>query len=162
MGLARRKQRMLDLAEKLSHASGKMYAIQTDIRNEEDILKAIEWVKSNLGPIHVLINNAGVTRNAPLIDGATDEWKNVMDTNVMGLCVATREVIRNMRANNIDGHIIHINSIAGHYPVPIPDANVYTGSKYAVTALTETLRRELLEIGSKIKVTVSNCEFIFV
>lgn len=65
-----------------------------------------------------------------------------------------------MKANNVNGHIIHINSVAGHKCPDIPNLNVYTASKYAVTALTETLRQELNSINSKIKVTVSilHCE----
>lgn len=156
VGLARRKQRMLDMAEKLKNEPGTLHAIKTDIMKEDEILRAMDWIKNNLGPIHVLVNNAGVTRKAPLIEGDTTEWRRVMDTNVMGLCVATREAIKDMRANNVDGHIIHINSIAGHYPVNIPDSNMYGGSKYAITALTEILRKELRDIGSKIKVTVSH------
>lgn len=149
---------MIDLAENLKNEPGKMHAIQTDIMNEDEILNAMQWIKNNLGPVHILINNAGITRKAPLIEGDTAEWKKVMDTNVMGLCVATREVIKDMRANKVDGHIIHINSVAGHYVLPISDSNMYGGSKYAVTALTDILRRELVEIGSKIKITVGVLE----
>ncbi|RZC34884.1 adh short domain containing protein [Asbolus verrucosus] len=58
-----------------------------------------------------------------------------------------------MRANNIDGHIVHINSIAGHKVPNFPGINVYPASKYAVTALTETLRQELNQLGSKIKIS---------
>ena len=53
-----------------------------------------------------------------------------------------------------DGHIIHINSAAGHR-VFSPQFNVYPASKFAVTALTETLRQELNSLGTKIRVTVS-------
>jgi len=58
-----------------------------------------------------------------------------------------------MRANNIDGHIIHINSINGHIVPNFPGLSLYPASKHAVTALTETLRQELNQIGSKIKIT---------
>lgn len=61
-----------------------------------------------------------------------------------------------MREHNIDGHIVHINSIAGHKVPYFPISNVYPSSKYAVTALTETLRIELNTLQSKIKVSVSN------
>lgn len=123
---------------------------------EEDILQAFEWTKKNLGPVHILVNNAGgaaLTTN--LFDGDTQHWKRVLDLNVLGLCIATREAVKNMRANNVDGHIIHINSVGGHKVPNIPNLNVYPASKFAVTALTETLRQELNSIGSKIKITVS-------
>lgn len=60
-----------------------------------------------------------------------------------------------MRANNVAGHIIHINSITGHMVPPMSDMNVYAASKHAVTALAATLKHELNAIGSKIKITVS-------
>ena len=59
-----------------------------------------------------------------------------------------------MKANKIDGHIVHINSVAGHKVPHFEKANVYPASKYAVTALTETLRQELNHLGLKIKITV--------
>ncbi|KAF2893587.1 hypothetical protein ILUMI_12583 [Ignelater luminosus] len=111
---------------------GKLYACQTDMAKKEDILKAFQWVKDNLGPVHILVNNAGFTKATNLTDGDT---------------------VKNMRKNKVAGHIIHINSVGGHYIPNLPNANVYPASKHAVTALTETLRQELNSIGSKIKVT---------
>lgn len=123
--------------------------------NEQDIKAAFEWTKKNVGPIHILVNNAGSMGVANLIDGDTEIWKRTLDLNVLGLCIATREAIKDMRANNVDGHIIHINSIAGHYVPRFEGLNVYPASKHAVTALTESLRHELNSIGSKIRITVS-------
>lgn len=66
-----------------------------------------------------------------------------------------------MRANQIDGHIIEIDSIAGHYVPYIPglDLNVYPASKFAVRALTESFRQELVNLNSGIKVSVSIFKF---
>ncbi|KAF2880510.1 hypothetical protein ILUMI_25663 [Ignelater luminosus] len=150
VGLARNKEKLESLGKTLDGKSGKFYPYRTDITQEEDILKAFEWIKENVGPVHILINNAGVGRFAGLTDGETKLWKEVLDTNVLGLCIATREAIKDMKANNINGHIIHMNSIAGHKAV---NFNMYSASKFAVTALTETLRQELNSIGSKIKIT---------
>lgn len=65
-----------------------------------------------------------------------------------------------MKKHKIDGHIIHMNSVAGHRPIGYVGENVYPASKYAVTALTESMRFELLKAGTKIKVTVSLKLFI--
>ena len=81
-------------------------------------------------------------------------WQAVLDTNILGLCVATREAIRVMKANKIDGHIIHINSISGHNVPDFPGLNIYPASKHAVTAVTESLRQELSQANLKIKITV--------
>ncbi|KAF2880511.1 hypothetical protein ILUMI_25664 [Ignelater luminosus] len=147
VGLARNVEKLEELSKTLD---GKLYAVTADITKEEDILKAFEWIKENVGPIHILINSAGVSRLTQLINGSTNLWKDVFDTNILGLCIATREAVKDMRVNNVDGHIIHLNSIAGHKAINL---NVYSASKFAVTALTETLRQELNSIGSKIKIT---------
>ncbi|XP_025837673.1 farnesol dehydrogenase [Agrilus planipennis] len=153
VGFARRKERVEELAKKLQKAKGKLYAVKVDITKEDEIIEGFNWVKKNVGPVHILINNAGVAKNNSLIDGDSQKWRDVLDTNVFGLCVATREAIKDMKLNNVEGHIIHINSIAGHKVVNFPKLNVYGGSKYAVTALAETLRNELLHENLKIKVT---------
>jgi len=153
VGIARRKERVEELAKKLQGKSGKLYAVKADVSKEDDILQAFKWVKDNLGPIHILVNNAGFSQDTTLIDGDTKKWRDVFETNVLGLCVATREAVKDMRANNVDGHIIHINSIGGHYVPNFPGLNVYPASKHAVTALTETLRQELNSVNSKIKIT---------
>lgn len=108
-----------------------------------------------MGAIHILINNAGITRITDIIDGDYKYWKEVFDTNVLGLCAATQEAISNMRENNVDGHIIQISSAAAHFVPNLPKLNVYPASKHASTAATKTIRNELLNLNSKIKVTVS-------
>ncbi|KAF2901343.1 hypothetical protein ILUMI_04849 [Ignelater luminosus] len=153
VALARRKEKIDELAKTLENKNGKIFPIKADVSKEQDILDAFRWVKDNVGPVHILINSAGVNRNTNLRDGDTSMWKEIMDTNVLGLCIATREAIKDMRANNVDGHIVHLNSIAGHKVPHFPQVNVYPASKHAVTALTETLRQELNSIGSKIKIT---------
>ncbi|RZC37570.1 adh short and/or KR domain containing protein, partial [Asbolus verrucosus] len=152
-GLARRSERVEELAKKLQGKKGTLHAIKADMSKEEDILNAFKQVSEKLGPVHVLINNAGLLLKTNLVDGDTEKWKKILDTNVLGLCIATREAVKIMRANNIDGHIVHINSIGGHAVPNFPHCNVYPASKHAVTALTETLRQELNQLGSKIKIT---------
>ncbi|KAF2895027.1 hypothetical protein ILUMI_11149 [Ignelater luminosus] len=153
VGLARRKEKVEELAKKLSGKCGKLYAIETDVSKPQDIIKAFDWIKNKLGPIHVLINNAGVYKATNLTDGDIDQWKETFNINVLALCTTTREAIKDMKANNVNGQIIHINSVAGHKCPEIPNLNVYTASKYAVTALAETLRQELVSMDSKIKIT---------
>ncbi|XP_044763573.1 farnesol dehydrogenase-like [Coccinella septempunctata] len=154
VGFARRKELIDQLAEDIEGKNGaKLCGLKVDITNEDEIVKAFEYIAKNIGPVSILINNAGVAQLTTLIDGDTTKWKKVLDTNVLGLCIATREAVKMMRENNIDGHIVHMNSIAGHKVVPIPYTNVYSASKFAVTSLARTLSNELKALGSKIKVT---------
>lgn len=155
MGLARRKEKIEEFAKQLEGKPGKLFAVQVDMMKEEDILNAFKWTTNNVGPVHILINNAGMMTYTSLSDGDTDLWRRVLDTNIMGLCIATREAIRIMKSNNIDGHIVHMNSVVGHkvFRGPIT-TSLYVPSKYAVTALAELLRLELNGSNSKIKITV--------
>ncbi|KAF5299369.1 hypothetical protein FQR65_LT09410 [Abscondita terminalis] len=158
VGLARREDRLNEINKKLNERKKLFYSYVADVSKEQDVLKAFKWIVTTLGPIHILVNNAGILRFADLTNGKTKEWKEVFDTNVIGLCVTTREAIKNMKENNIDGHVVHINSVAGH-TVPI-GTKIYGSSKYAVTALTEILRQELQSQCSKIKVTSVSPGFV--
>ncbi|XP_025828829.1 farnesol dehydrogenase-like, partial [Agrilus planipennis] len=154
-GFARRKERIEELAKKLQggNAKGNLHAVKVDMTKEDEIIDGFNWVKKNLGPIHVLVNNAGVARYGSLIESDTQKWKDIFDTNVIGLSIATREAVKDMRANNVDGHIIHINSLVGHQVLNFPGSNAYPASKHAVTALSETLRHEFIQNKLKIKIT---------
>ncbi|KAJ3651875.1 hypothetical protein Zmor_017881 [Zophobas morio] len=153
VGLARRVERVEDLACKLADQPGELFAISCDVTKEENIQEAFKWVSENVGPVHILINNAGLTKPTNLTDGCTELWRQVFEVNVMALCICTREAISIMKENDVDGHVIHLNSIAGHQVPNVPNFNVYPASKFAVTALAQSLRQELAREKSRIKVT---------
>ncbi|KAF5307622.1 hypothetical protein FQR65_LT06778 [Abscondita terminalis] len=153
VGLARRKHEVDKLAQKLQNKKGKLYSIKTDVSQENEILEAFSWIVENVGPIHILINNAAISHSNDILTRKTSEWKEVFDINLFGLGVATREAIKIMKNNNIDGQIIQISSIAGRTVLNIPSLNVYCAAKFAVNALTETVRQELDRCGSKIKIS---------
>ncbi|RZC36476.1 adh short, KR, and/or NAD binding 10 domain containing protein, partial [Asbolus verrucosus] len=155
VGLARRIELIEEMICTLTDAPGELYAVKCDVTNEEEILEAFSWVKENLGPVHILVNNAGTIRPTDLLEGSTEEWRWTFDLNVLAICICTREAVKVMRENEIAGHIINLGSITGKYPIclPTPNLNVYPASKYAVTALTENLRQELRYHKTNIKVT---------
>ncbi|XP_030757614.1 farnesol dehydrogenase-like [Sitophilus oryzae] len=152
-GLARRTDRLHELSQALSKEKGKLHGFKCDMTKEAEIKSTIQEVIKKLGNIHILVNNAGLMQSTDLINGDTEKWKTTIDTNILGLLIATREVVQNMKANNIEGHIVHINSILGHTVADFPNVNVYGATKYAVTALAETLRLDLRREKLKIKVT---------
>lgn len=156
VGLARRKELIEELAEKLSNKPGRLHALKVDMSKEDEIVAAFKWTIDNIGPIHVLVNNAGVMQSTSIIDGDADVWRKAFDVNVIGVCVATREAVRNMRKNNIDGQIVHISSIAAYLTTGlIPNSNVYGASKHALRAVTDMIRLELQ--GSKLNIKVGVC-----
>nr|CAD7437473.1 unnamed protein product [Timema bartmani] len=154
VGLARRVERVEELAAGLKNAPGKLYAVKADIAKEEDIIAAFDWIKKNLGGVDILVNNAGLGTTEVLSNIGDASWR-VLDVNVKGLCICTREALKSMKERGVNnGHIIHINSVLGHsLPNTIP-VSIYHASKHAVTVLTEGLRRELVQLGSKTKITV--------
>lgn len=155
VGLARRVDRVEALKGSLPvQAAGRLHAFKCDITNEEDILRAFRYVAENFGGVDVLVNNAGIARDCTaLMSGNSRDIREIFDTNVLGLIMCSREAFQSMKSRGSDGHIIHINSVAGHHVLDIPRQSVYSPSKFAVTALTETMRTELRIEGTKIKVT---------
>ncbi|ERL89092.1 farnesol dehydrogenase [Dendroctonus ponderosae] len=152
-GVARRVERIVEHAKQLRGAKGKLVGFKCDLTKEEDILETFDTITEELGPIHVLVNNAGVRLGGTVIDGDIEKWKTMLNTNVLGLAIATREAVKSMKAHNIKGHIINVNSVAGHAVTEFPRANLYPTTKFAVTALTETIRLEINREKLPIKIT---------
>ncbi|XP_069683503.1 farnesol dehydrogenase-like [Periplaneta americana] len=152
VGLARREERVQELANSFKSAPGKLYPLKCDVTKEEEVKEAFKWVKDNLGGTDILVNNAGVASMNTLTDGPVENWRKIYDLNVLALSMCTKEALQSMKEKGVDdGHIVHINSVGGH--TVADQAFMYCSSKHAVTALTEGLRRELVNQKSKIRVT---------
>ena len=106
----------------------------------------------------MLVNNAGLGHNAPLTSGSTDAWREMLEVNVLALCVCTREAISDMRRRGDEGHVFHVSSMSAHR-VP-SGSGVYSATKFAVRSLTEGLRQELRGLGSGIRVTALSPGFV--
>jgi NADP-dependent 3-hydroxy acid dehydrogenase YdfG len=125
--------------------------IPLDVTSTASVRSAFDTV-SQQGGVDVLVNNAGLGRSAPLSSAPTEPWREMLEVNVLGLCIATREAIQDMERRGVAGHVVHVSSMAGHR-IPGIDSGVYAATKFAVRALTEALRRELRERKSPIRVT---------
>jgi 17beta-estradiol 17-dehydrogenase / 3beta-hydroxysteroid 3-dehydrogenase len=154
---ARRKGRLDALAEELGSAS--VLPLVCDVRDETAIARTFAALRERFGGVDVMINNAGLGHHAPLVSGSTEAWREMLEVNVLALCIFTREAIADMRRRGVDdGHVIHISSMAAHR-VP-PESGVYAASKHAVRALTEALRQELRQAESLIRVTSISPGFV--
>lgn len=167
VGLARRVERVDALRDQIpKQFSANLHAIKCDVSKEEDIGRVFQEIVAKFGGIDVLINNAGIVRESMRLLSEDSEGaqplRDILDTNVLGLTLCSRKACKSMRDRSVDGHIIHINSIAGHRVLNFPHMNMYSASKFAVTALTETMRNELREMKSKVKVTVSDILILIV
>lgn len=148
--LARRVERLQALADACDEPE-RVLVLGADIRSEDQIRAAFARVADRWGGIDVLVNNAGLGRDASLLGGTTEAWREMLEVNVLALSVCTREAIAQMRGRGDDGHIVHVSSMAAHR-MP-QDGAMYAASKAAVRALTEGLRRELHACGSRIRVS---------
>ncbi|HEV7733895.1 MAG TPA: SDR family NAD(P)-dependent oxidoreductase [Candidatus Binatia bacterium] len=146
---ARRADRLQVLAAELGAAA---LVQPTDMRVEADVVRLVATARERFGGVDVLVNNAGLGRKASLTSGPTEAWREMLEVNVLGLCIATREAIQDMERRGVAGHVVHVSSMAGHR-IPGPDGGVYAASKFAVRALTEALRVELRAKQSPIRVT---------
>ncbi|XP_043483267.1 farnesol dehydrogenase-like [Leptopilina heterotoma] len=154
-GLARRMEKMEKLKINLKNERGEFYPIKCDLSNEGDILTAFRWIEENFKTIDILVNNAGITTSEFLIDSTAENLKNILDVNLIAPIICTREAVRIMRANNIDGHIIYINSMSGHR-VPFwnnTTFNIYSPSKFALKQMSELTEMKLKEAKNCTKVT---------
>jgi len=155
---ARRMDRLGVLAAEIEARGGKVLAQRTDLRDAGSIEELFEAAEGRFGGVDVLVNNAGLGHSAPLTSGSTEKWREMLEVNVLALCVCTREAVAQMRERGDDGHVIHVSSMAAHR---VPEGSgVYSATKYAVRALTEGLRQELRELGSAIRVSAISPGFV--
>ena len=148
---ARRVDRLRELADAVAAESGadRVLPVPVDLRDEASIGRMFAAVRERWGAVEVLVNNAGLGHDAPLCSGRTEHWREMLEVNVLALCVCTREALADM-ARTGRGHVIHVSSMAAHR-VP-PQSGVYSATKFAVRALTEALRQELRAAGSPVRV----------
>ncbi len=147
---ARRVERVEALAAELKKDHGvAAYGFQLDVRDQPAVEKAIASLPAEWQAIEVLVNNAGLSRGLDkLHEGNLQDWEEMIDTNVKGLLYVSRAVIPGMVKRGV-GHIVNLGSIAG---VELyPGGNVYCATKFAVRALTQGMRLDLL--GTPIRVT---------
>lgn len=147
---ARRLERLEALVDELeANGSPEVFRERLDVRDLQSAEAYVEGVRQRFGTIDVLINNAGLARGLrPVEEGDETEWRDMMETNVMGLLWMTRATIPIMRAAG-SGHIINLGSVAGHESYA--RGSLYAGTKHAERAITVALRHELL--GSNIRVS---------
>jgi NADP+-dependent farnesol dehydrogenase len=108
-----------DVRKTLDCPKEQLNCIECDIRNEASVQAAFKWIDEKYGGIDLLINNAGVITKGLLLDAKnTTELYRTMETNIIGLCLVTREACRLMKKRDEEfgtiGHIVNINSIFGH------------------------------------------------
>ena len=146
---ARRNERLVSFADRLRKKySVDIYTLQLDVKKREEVNSALSALPESWKRISVLVNNAGLASGLSAIqEGDVDDWEKMIDTNIKGLLFVTRAVIQGMIERG-EGHIINIGSIAAYQFYP--KGNVYSATKAAVNALTNTMRLDLHGTGIRV------------
>jgi clavulanate-9-aldehyde reducatase len=152
---ARRKDRLDDLADRISADGGRALAIEADIGDHAQAESFVTRTVEELGGLDVLINNAGLMLLGPVEGADPDQWRRMVDVNVLGLLYCTHAALPLMRERG-GGHIVNVSSVAGRHATF--GSAVYNLTKFGVTGFSEALRQEAL--GSNIRVTVIEPGFV--
>ena len=146
---ARREERLEDLVERINGEGGRALAVAADVTDEQQAHDLIRRAKDEFGRVDILVNNAGVMQLSKVQKGLSDEWRTMVEVNVLGLLYATDAAIEVMK-EQASGHLVNISSLASRGTRP--GLGVYSGTKMAVNGISESLRQELLE--DNIRVTM--------
>ncbi|MGB3634507.1 MAG: SDR family oxidoreductase [Rubrobacteraceae bacterium] len=137
---SRTKEEVASVAEEISASGGESLPLLMDVTDEDSVSSGFEQVRSELGPVTILVNNAG-TPGVPLPVAATEleAWRRVFEVNVTGAFLCAREALPQMVSRNW-GRIINVSSAAARHPVAGMAA--YSASKAALDQLTRVLAAE--------------------
>jgi NAD(P)-dependent dehydrogenase (short-subunit alcohol dehydrogenase family) len=144
---ARRLDRLETIADEIGAAGGKAMAVALDVTDAGSIGAAFAAAEERLGPVTVLVNNAGLTVTKPLLEHDEADWDKVMDTNLKGAWLVAQEAARRMAAAG-GGNIINIASILGLRVAGTVPA--YCASKAGLIHLTRAMALELARDGIRV------------
>ncbi|AHB87987.1 sepiapterin reductase Spr [Thermosynechococcus sp. NK55a] len=126
------------------HAQVVAYGVQAhtfsvDFSDPEPLRSRLDEILSSVGDVHVLVNNAGMARTAPLIDQPLADWQQILNVNLTSALICSQAVLPQLRSRQC-GTIVNVVSIAGRQV--FPDWGAYCVSKFALMALTKTMAAE--------------------
>ncbi|HEY2576036.1 MAG TPA: SDR family oxidoreductase [Streptosporangiaceae bacterium] len=135
----RRAEALEDTMAAVTKGGGAATAVPADLRDPGAVQGLVDRAMADTKRLDVMVNNAGVSHRSSLADGDPEEWREMLEINVLALAVGSAAAARAMRACGAEGHIVNISSSASQVEVP----GFYGATKTAVNAITASLRREL-------------------
>ena len=142
---ARRVERLAELAREIEAAGGQSLPIACDVTRSDDVAAAVAAAENELGPLTLLVNNAGVVVSKPLFEHTEADWDHVIDTNLKGAWLMAREFAQHLVGLKRQGRIINISSVLGFRTIGRVPA--YCAAKAGLTHLTHVLAMELARFG---------------
>lgn len=153
--VARRHDRLVKLAEEIEKEGGEALPIEADITDHGKVEAIVAQTAAQFGGLHILLNNAGVMLLGPVDGGDVEEWRRMVDVNLLGLLYCAREAIPVIRDSG-GGDIVNVSSVAGRHATL--GAAVYNMTKWGVVGFSEALRQEALH--SNVRVTCVEPGFV--
>jgi len=144
---ARREENLERIVSDIKDDGGEAAYRVTDVTKRDQVENLVSGAVDEFGRIDVLVNNAGLMPLSPLDALKVDEWERMVDVNIKGVLWGIAAALPRMQEQH-EGQIINLSSVAGH--VVFPNSAVYSGTKYAVWAISEGLRQE---VGEEIRTT---------
>ena len=145
---ARRLEKLEKIATDIKKNGGEAEILKTDVTKAEDVVALVKKAVDSFGKIDVLFNNAGIMPLAPMAALKVNEWDRMIDVNIKGVLYGIAAAIPEFQKQK-SGHFINVSSVAGLKVNP--GGAVYSGTKFAVRAISEGLRQE---IGKDIRTTI--------
>jgi NADP-dependent 3-hydroxy acid dehydrogenase YdfG len=144
--VARRADRLQKLAEEIDGEGGKTLQIEADLTDQSSAKGAVERAVAELGRLDIVVNNAGVMLNGPIVDAPIEEWDQMVKINVQGLLYVAHAALPHLLSAAEDeprhvADLVNISSIAGRFANQ--GAGVYNATKFGVNAFSESLRQEV-------------------
>lgn len=137
---ARSIEPLESLAQEIRALGSQVLTISTDVGDRTAVESMIDRALTTFGQIDVLVNNAGICMNGPMVETTIEDWQKIINTNLWGYIYTIHALLPHFIKRK-QGIIINVGSFGGK--VPLPNMSAYCTSKYAITGLTETLRLEL-------------------
>jgi len=141
---ARSLDRLETAAEDIRRGGALAMAVQCDVTSESQVVAMFDRVDAELGPVGVLVNNAGALSPALIEDSTLADWRHVLDVNLTGAFLCMREAIRVMKPRK-QGRILNIGSISASVPRPMTGS--YAASKAGLVGLSRTAAIEARPYG---------------
>ena len=148
--VARRENKLQALLKEIDHIGGQGDLFVADVGDEAQAIAACEWAESRFSAVDILVNNAGIIRPGTLAEQDSSEWRDTFNINLLAPMYMCQGVLPGMKQRRA-GHIVNISSNAAKIPGGVGQSS-YAASKYAITALSSSLRKELASDG--IRVTI--------
>ena len=145
----RRADRLEALAKRIEDEGGRAVALPTDVSVEDEARAFVQHAYEQLGSLDGLVNNAGVMLLGPVTGADTNEWRQMIDVNLLGLLYCSHAALPVM-AEAGRGHIVNVSSVAGRRAAL--GAAVYNMTKFGVVGFSEGLRQEALHAGIRVSV----------